>query len=251
MRISLSSTRRLLSGFGRRQDSIDDPVEATLKDHAAWDQCHSFTMTSRLRGFALMASVRYVVENGVPGDFVECGVWRGGSAMLMAQTLASLGVFDRRIWLYDTFAGMTPPSTEDVEGPTGRSASQLLEATPLADGNNVWCLAGRADVEANLALTDYPMHMFTLVEGDVCQTLQETAPSNIALLRLDTDWYKSTRAELELLYPRLSLHGVCMIDDYGHWEGARKAVDEYFAAHGPRPLISRVDYTGRQFVKTR
>jgi hypothetical protein len=87
------------------------------------------------------------------------------------------------------------------------------------------------------------------VSGPVETTLPAQAPDRLALLRLDTDWYASTRHELEQLYPRLVREGVLIVDDYGHWEGAREAVDEYFAANGPAPLLQRVDYTGRMAVK--
>jgi hypothetical protein len=111
-------------------------------------------------------------------------------------------------------------------------------------------VAGRADVEANVRSTGYPFEQFTFVEGDVSQTLQQTVPEKIALLRLDTDWYESTKTELEVLYPRLSVGGVCIFDDYGHWQGARRAVDEYFDGLGYRPYMHPIDYSGRVLIKT-
>ena len=89
------------------------------------------------------------------------------------------------------------------------------------------------------------------VEGDVAQTLHQSAPETIALLRLDTDWYESTRLGLEVFYPRLSVGGVCILDDYGHWQGARKAVDEYFGGQSYRPFMHPIDFSGRLFIKTR
>lgn len=226
------------------------PIEATNEDAALIDSLRPYTMTSAERLWSLLNAVRYVVDERLPGDFVECGVWRGGSVMAMARELGRLGVSDRRIWLYDTFAGMTAPTAADVEAGSGVTAEAMLARTEVGDGNNVWCVAGRADVEANLATTGYPPEQFTLVEGDVAQTLRSSAPERIALLRLDTDWYESTRIGLEILYPRLVSGGVCILDDYGHWDGARRAVDEYFAAHGPRPFMHPIDYSGRVFIKT-
>jgi O-methyltransferase len=113
----------------------------------------------------------------------------------------------------------------------------------------VWCVAGINDVRANVMSTGYPQENFTFVEGDVTQTLQETIPERIALLRLDTDWYESTRAGLDALYPRLEVGGVCILDDYGHWQGARQAVDDYFAQQGHRPYMHPIDYSGRVFIK--
>lgn len=226
------------------------PVEATAGEAARIRALDPYTMTSAERLWSLMNAVRYVVDEGVPGDFVECGVWRGGSVMAMAGELMRLGVADRRIWLYDTFAGMTAPTEADIEASSGTTATDLLATTPVADGDNVWCVAGIADVQANVRSTGYPFEQFTFVEGDVAATLQESAPEQIALLRLDTDWYESTKAELDVLYPRLAVGGVCILDDYGHWLGARRAVDEYFDALGHRPYMHPIDFSGRVFIKT-
>jgi hypothetical protein len=226
------------------------PVEATKPDRALIASLAPFTMTSAERLWSLLNAVRYVVDESIPGDFVECGVWRGGSVMAMARTLVDLGVIDRRVWLYDTFAGMTTPTHKDIEAGTGTTAAQMLEATDVGDGNNVWCVASRLDVEQNVYSTKYPRDKFVFVEGDVTQTLTQQVPESIALLRLDTDWYESTRASLEVLYPRLSPGGVCILDDYGHWQGARAAVDEYFEQRGERPFMLPIDYSGRLFIKT-
>ena len=226
------------------------PVEATPKDAKLIASLAPFTMTSGERLWSLINAVRHVVDNQIPGDFVECGVWRGGSVMSMAQELSSLGVADRQIWLYDTFSGMTAPTTEDIEAGSGVTAQTMLDQTTVGDGDNVWCVAGLPDVQANVFSTGYPREKFTFVKGDVARTLRETFPENISLLRLDTDWYESTRMELEVLYPQLSVGGVCIFDDYGHWQGARKAVDEYFEKLGPRPYMHPIDYSGRVLIKT-
>ena len=226
------------------------PVEASTQDAARIAALKPYTMTSSERLWSLLNAVRHVVNDDVPGDFVECGVWRGGSVMAMAEELARLRVLDRRIWLYDTFSGMTPPTSRDVEASTGTTAAEMLNATSAVDGNNVWCIAGRADVESNVRSTGYPFEQFRFVEGDVCLTLQREVPDSIAILRLDTDWYESTKASLETLYPKLAVGGVCILDDYGHWQGARAAVDEYFALRGHRPYMHMIDYSGRVFIKT-
>ena len=225
------------------------PGDATTADASFIASLRPYSMTSAVRLWSLLNAVRYVVAEGIPGDIVECGVWRGGSMMAAARELLTLGVTDRRIWLYDTYAGMTAPTSADVEADTGVTAAEMLAATPMSDGNNVWCVAGRADVEANMRSTRYPFSQFEFVEGDVAQTLHASTPTSIALLRLDTDWYESTRVALEVLYPRLAVSGVCILDDYGHWQGARQAVDEYFDTHGPRPLMHPIDYSGRVFLK--
>lgn len=227
------------------------PIEVTDEDRAIIAAVRPFSMTSAERIWSLLESVRHVCESGVEGDFVECGVWRGGSVMAMALKLRALGVTDRTIWLYDTFSGMTAPTDVDVEAVSGRTARELMDTTDVGDGDNVWAFATRGDVEANLRSTGYPMDRFTFVEGDVAVTLPAAAPDRVSLLRLDTDWYESTKLGLEVLYPRLSLSGVCIFDDYGHWAGARRAVDEYFLQLGIRPLMHPIDYSGRVLVKTR
>jgi len=250
-RFVASSARRLGFEISRVSSSGTQlPVEATEQDAELIASLKPFTMTSSERLWSLINAVRHVVDNRIPGDFVECGVWRGGSVMAMTKELTSLGVLDRQIWLYDTFAGMTKPTSADIEAGSGVTASDMLLATQVADGDNVWCVAGLPDVQTNVFSTGYPKEKFTFVEGDVAQTLGSSFPESISLLRLDTDWYESTRMELEVLYPRLSVGGVCIFDDYGHWQGARKAVDEYFEKIGHRPYMHPIDYSGRVLIKT-
>ena len=211
--------------------------------------CRDATMTSLERMYALYAATRYIVDNALPGDFVECGVWRGGSVMLMALTLLRRGDTSRDLWLYDTFGGMTAPTGDDVQAMSGRSAAEILGEHARTADDPFWGIAPRAAVEENLRRTGYPFERFHFVEGDVAATLPKIAPPAIALLRLDTDWYASTRHELEQLYPRLARGGVLIVDDYGYWRGARKATDDYLATLRPRPLLHRIDYTGRMCVK--
>ena len=225
------------------------PTEATDDERIIIDRVRPFTMTSNERIWSLLRAIRYVCERPIPGDIVECGVWRGGSMMAAALQLRHLDAADRDLWLYDTYEGMTAPTAEDKEAVTGATAADLLSSTEVGDGNNVWCVADERDVRANMASTGYPSERLHFVKGDVAETLTLTRPESVALLRLDTDWYASTKAELELLYSRLAPGGVCILDDYGHWEGARQAVDEYFQANPPRPLMMPIDFSGRIFVK--
>ncbi len=216
---------------------------------ALFNACRADTMTSIERMYALYQATRHVIDRNIPGDLAECGVWRGGSVMLMASTLLSLRCTDRTIWLYDTFNGVTPPADDDVQEMSGRKASDILAERERSVADPFWGIASRSLVETNLARTGYPLDRFRFVEGDILSTLPATAPDRLALVRLDTDWYASTRHELQHLYPRLSPGGVLIIDDYGYWRGARKATDEYFAATGDRPLLHRIDYTGRIGIK--
>jgi O-methyltransferase len=214
-----------------------------------YERCREYTMTSIERMYALYTATRYVVESAVPGDFVECGVWRGGSVMLIALTLLRLDSADRSLWLYDTFDGMTPPSEEDVHETSGSPASEILAQREKSADDPFWAVAPRAAVEQNLGATGYPAVRVRFVEGDVLTTVPSDAPGQIALLRLDTDWYASTRHELEHLYPRVPHGGVLIVDDYGYWRGARRATDDYLVSLPRRPLLQRIDYTGRLCVK--
>ena len=106
-------------------------------------------------------------------------------------------------------------------------------------------------LQKNCSDTGIDIASLKFIKGDVCETLKEpdNVPDQISVLRLDTDWYESTKAELEILYPKLSNKGVLIIDDYGHWEGARKAVDEYFLSQKYKPLFNVIDRTGRSAIK--
>lgn len=247
--------KRLINraGYGvqRLQESGPAFNDVDPKDQMIWESVKDYTMAGRERTLALISSVRYILSHDVPGDFVECGVWRGGSAMAIAMVLAQEGRTDRRLWLFDTFTGMTSPTRQDVETASGIPAREILEQTPMRDGRNVWCIASLEEVVSNMEATGFPLHQVEIVKGDVCVTLREgRTPNQIALLRLDTDWYESTKIELEVLYPRLEVGGICLLDDYGHWSGARLAADGYFAGHLPSPLLVRIDYTGRLILKT-
>ena len=207
-------------------------------------------MTSPERITALCKSVEAIVAADIPGDFVECGVWRGGSMMAVALTLQHLGRHDRRLVLFDTFEGMTPPSAADRDL-TGATAARLLQETSGDKSVQIWAYATLPEVQANMRSTGYPEAMIGYVQGKVEDTLPARAPERIALLRLDTDWYESTIHELRTLWSRLAIGGILIVDDYGHWKGSRRAVDEFFVATPGAPLLSRIDYSGRLAVKTR
>jgi hypothetical protein len=218
-------------------------------ERAIVERVQGFTATGPLRVVGLVDAVRYVVRNQLMGAIVECGVWRGGSMMAVAWTLQELGDRERDLYLYDTFEGMSPP-TEHDRLLNGTLAREILDRSPREEKDgNFWCMAALESVKQNLLKTGYPESRLHFVQGKVEETLPENAPERIALLRLDTDWYESTRHELEHLYPRLVPNGVLIIDDYGTWLGARKAVDEYFAAQPRQPLFGRMDATGRMAIK--
>jgi predicted O-methyltransferase YrrM len=205
-------------------------------------------MTSPERVSALIESVQFIVQNRIPGSIVECGVWRGGSMMAVAHALKNAGEAVRELHLFDTFEGMPKPTEEDVDL-RGHSANSFFRKLQTGPDTSDFCRATLEEVRLAMNSTGYDDGLVHLVKGRVEETIPQHAPDSIALLRLDTDWYESTKHELEHLFPRLSRHGILIIDDYGHWQGARKAVDEYFAENKIPILLSRADYTGRVAVK--
>ena len=221
-------------------------ADLSASDRDIVTRVNPFTMTSLERRASLIGAVDHIVKHGIAGDIVECGVWRGGSMMLVALALMARGDTSRDLYLFDTFEGMSEPSEHD-RALSGESAEAQLQRT--SRDHPLWAVASLEDVQANIAATGYPAARVHYVKGKVEDTIPATIAERIALLRLDTDWYESTRHELQHLYPRLSRHGVLIIDDYGHWQGARQAVDEYFA-DSPEPVfLHRVDYTARLVVK--
>jgi O-methyltransferase len=225
-------------------------VDADPRDREIIRGALPYTMTGVPRLQALVDAVRYVTAREIPGGFVECGVWKGGSVLAMIRTLQSLGVDDRDIYLYDTFTGMTEPTEADTSQ-YYRPATELWEESdgrpfPEFFDPSIFSEEG---VRSTVLSSGYPEERIHLVRGPVEETLPEESPGEIALLRLDTDWYESTRHELLHLYPLLGEGGVLILDDYGHWDGARKAVDEFFASEATPLLMNRIDYAGRIAIK--
>lgn len=210
-------------------------------------QVAPYTMTGPLRILAAISASEYLARNQVAGALVECGVWKGGSIMAMLYKLIALGDTSRDVYLYDTFEGMTKPSTRDVSF-RGEQAADVMAA--VAPGDEVGrSYAPYEAVYHNVARTGYPMERVHFIKGTVEETLPAQAAKQIALLRLDTNWYESTKHELTCLYPNLVRGGVLILDDYGQWEGFKRATDEYFQEIRSFPLLTRLDYTGRIALK--
>jgi hypothetical protein len=251
-----SALRRIRGGADAQPGRASAAAELAQIDEAdrrIVERCLPYTMTGVLRLESVVQAVRHCVRRGIPGAFAECGVWRGGSVLAMVLTLQELGADPRDVHLYDTFEGMTEPTELDTSAHDPPALETWKEARERDErpwremfGHDVF---DERSVERTLTATGYPAERLHVVKGPVEETIPERAPERIALLRLDTDWYESTRHELEHLYPRLVEGGVLIIDDYGHWEGARRAVDEYFASEAPPLLLNRIDYTGRIAIK--
>jgi O-methyltransferase len=212
-----------------------------------YSETKDYSMTSPERLYALYKAVEYIVKNNIQGSFVECGVWRGGSAMVIIKTLQLFNITDRKIYLYDTYEGMVEPKDRDT-GPQNVKASEFYKDKDKKN-NHWWCYAGLDEVKDNMSKTGYPMKNFEFVQGKVEDTIPDNVPDKIALLRLDTDWYDSTYHEMKYLYPKVEKDGVLVLDDYGYWKGSKDAVDQYFGEIKSSPLLNRIDTGGRLVIK--
>lgn len=225
-------------------DSFPDLSE---KDNNLISSVKDYTMTSKERLFALINAINYVEKAEIKGAIVECGVWKGGGMMLAAKTLLQNSSVDRELFLYDTFeAGMTEPDALKDVSITGGDAKTIVENW---EKSNVYPTLN--EVKANMYSTNYDINKIKFIKGDIMETLKVAKPESIAVLRLDTDWYNTTKFELMELFPLLTDNGVLIIDDYGHWKGAKQAVDEYFSENKIHMFLNRVDYTCRLGIKTK
>lgn len=248
----IADSRKLAAGWRWRATYLlGTPVPAEFDDALADTvrRVRRHTLSSAARLAALCDSVEYLVEHEIQGDIVECGVWKGGSMMAAALTLLRLGDTSRDLYLFDTFSGMAEPTAQDVASPYDGYSPHRRWSRNQQGKTSDWAAVSLDKVRAAMLSTGYPPQRIHLIPGLVEETLPDQAPQRLALLRLDTDWYASTKHELEHLYPRLAEGGVLIVDDYGHYEGARRAVDEYLNESGHRVLLNRIDYTGRVAVK--
>ena len=235
--------------FGQDEKTKQWPPDFENIHSTIIEKVRPYTMTSPERLYGLIESVQYVVKNNISGALVECGVWKGGSMMAIAETLLALGIRDRELYLYDTFEGMTAPTEEDVDQLNRDAASQLKQDASKKSESVVWACSGLDEVKQNIARTGYPADKIHFIQGDILKTIPAHMPGTTALLRLDTDWYESTKHEMEHLYPLLVPKGILIIDDYGFWKGSKKAVDEYLQQHQIPLMLHRMDETGRSAVK--
>lgn len=237
-----------------RTESLPPEVPPDLSPEVVeiYQTVRPYTMTSAERVAALVEAVRYLASANVEGSIVECGVWRGGSIMAVAKTLLEIGDSSRELFLFDTFEGMPEPGPEEVDFLDRSGAALLDDARKLTPKEQLesylFAYSPLEVVKTNIMQTGYPEERIHFIKGKVEDTIPTQAPEKISLLRLDTDWYESTRHELIHLFPRLSRGGVIIIDDYGHWRGCRRAVDEYLEENKITLLLNRIDYTGRSAV---
>lgn len=222
--------------------------EISAKDIKLINVVQKYSMTSVPSIWSLIKSINYLYENKIKGDFVECGIWKGGNIILMQKLLNRFKNKNVDIYGYDTFEGLTRPDARDTPWHNRYNTIKVWEKKSQKN-YNTWCYSGINEVKNNISTEVGLKNNIKLIKGKVEDTLlqKSNVPKKISLLRLDTDWYKSTKIELDVLYPLLSKGGILLIDDYGHWKGARKATDQYFK--GRKVLMHRVDYTCRLIVK--
>lgn len=221
--------------------------ELEPRDEDLLAKIRGLSMTSSIAQWEFIRALRYIDAHNVPGAIVECGVWRGGN-LALAGLLRKESGSNREIFAYDTFAGMTAPTEHDGKSVGEVDTEKKFEDLERAD-HNEWCYASIEDVRRNFASIVGQGSQIRMIKGPVQETLNDPSnlPEEISLLRLDTDFYDSTKIEMETLYPRLQSGGVLIIDDYGEWAGARKAVDEYFADQ--HVWLQRVTHSVRMMIK--
>ena len=235
----------LLADYAKKAGMRD--MEAEFFSDMA--QVRAFTMTTVERLYALWQVTGSIGRSGLPGDFVEAGVWRGGSVMLMALALMRAGCTDRKLCLFDTFTGLPEPDPEKDVDSLGNKAIDGWTPRNLGEGETYWAYATEKEVRKNLASTGYPDGLFRFVPGQVEETLPSSAPTNISLLRIDTDWHSSYQHLLHHLYDRVVPGGYIFLDDYGQFLGARNAVDEFRRERRIVSPLLRIDYSCRLMIK--
>jgi O-methyltransferase len=216
-----------------------------------YEKCRDYTLTPVEAMYTMYDAAAHVAKANIPGDVAECGVWKGGSSMIVALALLEHGAGDRRIFLYDTFEGTPQMETRDTNVGNGPFQLMMQITSLMRGGSSGIFYAPLEEVRANMQLTGYPADRVVLVKGMVENTLPAQAPQHISLLHLDSDLYRSTYHELTHLFPRLSVGGVLIIDDYGTWKGSREATDQYFKENGVSMYLKRVGDSGARIgIKT-
>ena len=226
---------------------MDFPVEATKEEKEIIKLSDKYSMTGSIRMWALLQAVKKVIKNKIEGDIVECGVWKGGN-LILCQKYLNLQNVSIKIHGFDNFEGMVKPKEIDADY-RNVPASEMHSLFKKDKNKNSWAYCSLEDVNKNINET-VPKNNIKLIKGIVEKTLLEpkNLPEKISILRLDTDFYESTKIELEILYPKLVSGGFLIIDDYGHFKGCRKAVDEYF--RDDLPYLHYVDYSCRLIIKS-
>jgi O-methyltransferase len=191
------------------------------------------TMVGLRRLDNLATCVADVVRNEVPGDVIECGAWRGGASIFLEGALLTLGATDRTLWVADSFQGLPPPDTDTYPADAGDENYKHDELVVSVD-----------EVKANFDRYGLLLDNVKFLEGWFKDTLPTAPIEQLAILRLDGDMYEATWQSLTALYPKLSVGGYAIIDDYGYFPGCRKAVEDFRRQEGIAEPIVEIDWTG-------
>ena len=207
-----------------------------------------YTMCKMANHWAIIQSLKHIKKNNIEGDLVECGVFRGGNIILFKKIIDLIGI-QKKIFAYDTFEGMSKPGEfdKDLKDINASDTYNKYKSSKVP-----WCFSEINEVKNNILKFNIEIaNNFKFVKGKVEDTLKNESnlPKKISLLRLDTDFYESTKIELNVLFPRLQPGGILIIDDYGHWKGSKKAVDEYFYNDKKFNWFHRIDYASRLLIK--
>jgi O-methyltransferase len=216
------------------------------------DICKKNTMVQGSHLLFLQTIIKEINEKNIPGSIVECGVWKGGCSMWMMLCQKNINML-RNFYLYDTFDGMTFPDSDKDSKSAVVTYNQISQGTferpyDKWHSEKKWAFAPLDIVKNNVKLTEYDESKITYVIGDVCNTLNTCIPSEISILRLDTDWYNSTKKELDVLFPIVVKNGYVIVDDYYVWKGSRTATDEFLQLNKNEVTIIDIKITGGIFV---
>jgi hypothetical protein len=230
----------------------DDFVGISKFEKKSLEVASKYSMTGFERMFFLVKALKQIKIDNIEGDFVECGVWRGGNLILFQKIIEELKLKNRKIFAYDTFFGMNQPGHFDlnIKNEKAKIILNSLEKKRVDPNKNIILAKCDLDeVKKNFHTNTKKNDNLICIKGEVEKTLKikKNLPKKISLLRLDTDWYQSTKIELEVLFPLLSKNGILVIDDYGYWKGSKKAVDEYFK--NKKNNLFKVDFTARYLFK--
>ncbi len=202
------------------------------------------TVAHTMVGIKRLKNIKYcmkeILTNNIPGDCIETGVWRGGSTILMRAILKAYGDLNRKVWVADSFAGLPPPNPEKYPDDLGLDLSRMS-----------YLAVSLEQVKSNFRKYDLLDNQVIFLEGLFSETLPTAPIEHIALLRLDGDYYESTMDTLSNLYPKLSVGGFVIIDDFGAIGACAKAVHDYRRIHNIEEPIKEIDFTGVFWKKER
>jgi len=202
----------------------------SVKESELLNKVASYTFLTPGKLINLKHLAELINSQGIEGDFVECGVYKGGSAAMLATALPE----DRHLWLYDSFQGMPPVDQID-----GEDAKEWVGK----------CVATEEDVMEVMATVGISKNQYTIRKGWFAETFQGQLPEKVALLHCDADWYKSVYLVLETFYPLISEGGCVILDDFGVWEGCREAFYDFCCQFGEKPLLERYGIDQAHWIK--